>query len=183
MKRVEIMDTENKEGEQSLSNVLESDISDTEELDSLYNTEDEYDIYLDAVEFSIAHNYCEKNRELKDNDIITAIQNIKENYDKDIETFDDLERDIIEQLIDTIKKEPITHHELKLVLDYILWSIENRSWMDDEQAYAKWVSYYCDVFTSEEEEDYKKYIMKTATELGLSKEDMDTLLSKQKSLQ
>ncbi|MFP4654652.1 MAG: hypothetical protein ACLFMM_03080 [Methanohalobium sp.] len=176
------MDIENTDDEQSISKFLEHDSSVLDELESLYNLEDEYDIYLDSVEFSIAHYYCNKNSELKDDDITTALQNIKENYDSNIELFNDLEKDIIENLMDTIKKEPITHHEFKLVIDYILWSIENRSWMEDNQAYAKWVSYYCDAYTSEEEEDYKKEIKKKADEIGLSQEDIDTLLSKQESL-
>lgn len=173
------MDIENEDNKQSLSKIFEPNTSDVQELDNLYNVEDEYDVYLDAVEYPIAHYYCDKDRELKDADIITALQNIKNNYDKDIKSFNGLEKDIIESLMDTIKREPITHHEFELVIDYILCSIENRAWMEDEQAYAKWVSYYCDMFTYEEEDEYKKYIMKIATELGLTKEDMDMLLSKQ----
>jgi hypothetical protein len=177
------MDTEKEDDGQPLSNILVSNTSDVEELESLFNVEEDYDAYLDAVEFPIAHYYCEKNRELKDDDVITVLLNIKNNYDKGIESFSGLERDIIESLKDAINEEPITHHEFKLVIDYILWSIRNRSWMEDDQAYVKWVSYYCDVFTDKEEDEYKEYIMKVADELGLSKEDTNTILTKQKSLQ
>lgn len=77
-----------------------------------------------------------------------------------------------------MKKKPITFHEFKLVIDYILWSIDNRSWMGDKQAYIKWICYFLGVYTAKEEKQYEERMEKLGKKLHLSEEDVDQLLLK-----
>ena len=52
------------------------------------------------------------------------------NYELDISFFiKDIEIQIINYLICPIVEKPITHHEFRLVIDYVLWAIGNRAWM------------------------------------------------------
>lgn len=72
----------------------------------------------------------------------------------------------------------ITNHEFTLVLDYVLWVIDNRSWLEDKQAYVKWITYVLDFFSEEEEKKYEMQFKKFARKLGVSGAQVDMLLMK-----
>ena len=106
---------------------------------SLQGKEYEYSDYLGTIEYSIARYFYEDDRKIKDEDAVSALKNIRKNCDKNISFFKrDLEKEIIENLIELLEGEPISHHEFKLIIDYVLEVIDNRAWMEDEQAYLKW---------------------------------------------
>ena len=163
----------------SLSEYLEPDTPEILEIKSLYNMEYEYSEYLGTIEYAIADYYYNTNRELKDKDIISELKNIKQNYEKDISFFkSDLEILIVEDLLETLEEFPITQHEFKLLFEYVLWVIDNRSWVEDEQAYVKWTTYVLGLFSKEEEEDYEKQFKKITSEMGLTDAQADMLLLK-----
>ena len=144
------------EDEFSLSELLLPDTPEIKEIKSIYEKEYEYSDYLSEIEFAIAGYYYEENRNLKDKDVISVLKNIKQNRDKPISFFKkDLEIDIIESLIEPLEENPLTNHEFTLVIDYVLWVIDNRSWVEDKQAYVKWITYVLGFFSKRKKENTK----------------------------
>lgn len=168
-----------KEGEESLFRHLLPDTPEVKKIKSLLGREYEYAEYIGMVEYAIARYFYEFDRKTKDKEAILALKNIRKNCSKNISFFNQkLEKEIIRSLISVLEEKPITHHELKLVIDYVLDVIDNRSWMEDEQAYIKWVAYVMDLFTKKEKEEYEKSIRKLAAEMGLSSKHADLMLMK-----
>lgn len=166
-------------GDYSLSRYLKPDTTETKKIKSLQGKEYEYSDYLGTIEYSIARYFYENDRKTKDKDAAAALKNIKDNYDKKISFFKQgLETEIIENLIELLEDEPISHHEFKLAIDYVLEIIDNRSWMEDEQAYLKWAAYIMELFTEKESEEYEKSIRKFAAKIGLSSKHADLMLMK-----
>lgn len=167
------------EEEFSLSDYLEPDTPEVKEMKSIYENEYEYREYLSEIEFSIVSYYYEENRKVKDKDVISALKNIKLNRDKPLTFFKkNLEREIVENLIEPLEENPITDHEFTLVLDYVLWIIDNRSWVEDKQAYVKWITYIQGLFSKEEEEKYEKHFKKLTSKMGLTNAQAEMLLMK-----
>lgn len=166
-------------GDDSLSRYLKPDTPETKEMKSLQGKEYEYSDYLGTIEYSIARYFYENDRGIKDKDAVAALNNIKNNYDKKISFFEqDLEIEIIENLIELLEDEPISHQEFKLAIDYVLEVIDNRSWMEDEQAYLKWAAYVMGLFTEKEREEYETEIRKLAARMGFSSKHADLMLMK-----
>jgi hypothetical protein len=166
-------------GDDSLSRYLKPDTPETKEMKSLQGKEYEYSDYLGTIEYSIARYFYENDRGIKDKDAVAALNNIKNNYDKKISFFEqDLEIEIIENLIELLEDEPISHHEFKLAIDYVLEVIDNRSWMEDDQAYLKWAAYIMGLFTEKEREEYETKIRKLAARMGFSRKHADLMLMK-----
>jgi len=171
--------SEIREDEVTLSELLTPDTPETKKMKSLQGKEYEYSNYLGTIEYSIARYFYEENREIKDKDAVSALKNIRNNCNEKTSFFkQDLETEIIENLIELLKSEPISHHEFELSIDYVLEIIDNRSWMEDEQAYLKWVTYVMGLFTEEESEEYEKNVKKLAAKLGLSSKHADLMLLK-----
>jgi len=168
-----------EEGENSLFRHFKPDTPEVMKIKNLQGKESEYSDYLGTIEYSIARYFYETDRKIKDKDAVSALKNIRENSDKNISFFKrDLEKEIIENLIELLEGESITHQEFKLVIDYVLEVIDNRAWMEDEQAYLKWVTYVMGLFTKEESEEYEKSIKKLAAKLGMSSKHADLMLLK-----
>ena len=168
-----------KGGEDSLFRHLAPDTPEVKKIKSLLGREYEYAEHIGIAEYSIARHFCEADRKIKDVDAVSALKNIRKNCNKDVSFFKQgLEKEIVKNLIELLEEKPVTYHELKLVIDYVLEIIGNRSWMEDEQAYIKWVAYVMDLFTEEENEEYEKSIKKLAAKLGLSGKHADLILLK-----
>ena len=168
-----------KGGEDSLFRHLAPDTPEVKKIKSLQGREYEYAEHIGIAEYSIARHFYEADRKIKDKDAVSALKNIRKNGNKNISFFKEgLEKEIVKNLIELLDEKPVTHHELKLVIDYVLEIIGNRSWMEDEQAYIKWVAYVMDLFTEEENEEYEKSIKKLAAKLGLSGKHADLILLK-----
>jgi hypothetical protein len=163
----------------SLSELLLPDTPEVKEIKSLQGKEYEYSNYLGTIEYTISRYFYEDDRKIKDKDAVSALKNIRKNSDKNISFFKrDLEKEILATLIELLEGEPISHHEFKLAIDYILEVIDNRSWMEDEQAYLKWATYVMGLFTEEESEEYEKSIKKLVAKLGMSSKHADLILLK-----
>jgi len=166
--------------ELSLSDFLNPDTPEVKKLDSLFGEEYQYIDYFIRIEYLIAHYYHEVDRKIRDEDVILILNNIKKNRYNKISFFEHpLEILIVGNLLEGLKEKPITHHEFKLVLDHVLSAIDNRSFLDDEQAYVKWLTYALSYFTEEEEEEYVKNVTIFASNLGLSDEEISLLLLKE----
>ena len=167
------------EEEISLSELLVPDTPEIKEIKSIYENEYEYSEYLSEIEFSIAEYYYEENRKVKDKDVIGALKNIKQNRDKPISFFEKaLEKELVESLIEPLEENPLTDHEFTLVLDYVLWVIDNRSWLQDKQAYVKWITYVLGFLSEDEEKKYESQFKKFARKMGVSGAQVDMLLMK-----
>ncbi len=168
------------ENKTSLSDFLNPDTQEVKKLESLLGEECKYIDCLISIEYSIAHYYHKIDRKIEDKDIILLLRNIKKNYDKNISSFEHpLELSIVRNLVEALYQKPITHHEFKLVLDYFISAIDNRSWLNDKQAYLKWLAHALNYFTEEEEQEYVKNVTKVASKLGLSDEEISLLLLKE----
>ncbi|MGB9928111.1 MAG: hypothetical protein ACPK85_06855 [Methanosarcina sp.] len=169
-----------KEGD-SLLRYLKPDTPEVMKIKSLQGKEFEYSDYLGTIEYIIARHFYENDKKIKDKDAVLALNKIKENYEKNTSFFkQDLEKEIIENLIELLEEQPITRREFELVINYVLEIINNRAWMEDDQAYLKWVAYIMELFTAEEGKEYEISIKKLAAEMGLSSKHADLMLMKEK---
>lgn len=166
-----------EKGEGSLFQHLKPDTPEIMKIKSLQGKELEYADYSGTIEYSIAKYFYEEDQKIKDKDAASALKNIRENYDKNISFFKrDLEKEIIRDLIELLKERPVTLHEFQIIIDYVLEVIDNRAWMEDEQAYLKWVAYIMGLFTEKESREYEKSVKELAAKLGLSSKHVDYLL-------
>ena len=167
------------ENEFSLFEFLVPDTPEIKEIKSIYENEYEYSEYLSEIEFSIADYYYNANRKVTDKDVIRALKNIKENRDKPISFFEKaLEKEIVKSLVEPLEDNLLYDHEFTLVIDYVLWVIDNRSWMEGKQAYVKWITYVLGFFSEEEEKKYESKLKKFARKMGISGTQVDMLLMK-----
>jgi len=172
-------DTDHLKAGVSLSDFLKSDTPEVKQIRSLQDNEAEYSEHLGTIEGGIALYYHEHDNTITDKEIISILRDIKMNLEKDFSYFSHpFEILMLGPLVDALEKKPITFHEFKLVIDYILWSIDNRSWMGDKQAYIKWICYFLGVYTAKEEKQYEERMEKLVKKLHLSEEDVDQLLMK-----
>ncbi|KKG11766.1 hypothetical protein EO98_16005 [Methanosarcina sp. 2.H.T.1A.6] len=163
----------------SLSEFLVPDTPEIKEIKSIYEREHEYSEYLGEIEFSIADYYYNENRKVTDKDFIRALKNIKQNRDKPISFFEKpLEKEIVKSLFEPLEENPLYDHEFTLVLDYVLWVIDNRSWLEGKQAYVKWITYVLGFLSESEEKKYESQFKKFARKMGVSGAQVDMLLMK-----
>jgi hypothetical protein len=166
-------------GKDSLIQYLKPDTPEIKKIKSLQGKELEYSDYLGTIEYILARYFYENGRTIKDKDAVAALENIRENSDKNISFFEyDLEKEILENLIELLEEESITLHEFELIIDYVLEVIDNRAWMEDEQAYLKWATYIMGLFTEEEAKEYEESVQKLAIKMGLSSKHADLMLLK-----
>ena len=162
----------------NLGKLLRENTDTIKHLKSLLDKEGEYENFLGAVEFSIGENFIQ-NRKLKDKDVIIMLKNLKKNYLQYLNFFnEDLEKNILLRLSFELQDRKLTHHELNLVFNYVLWAIDNRSYMQDNQAYVKWIAYTFGLFEAEESEKYEKNFKKWAARLGIPKNKIGIMLLK-----
>ena len=163
----------------SLERLLEPDTSEIKSLKTLHKKEEEYSPYLLAFEYPIAYYYLEYDRKLTDKDVVRVLRNIKKGIGVNLSCFDDpLGATILEALAEALAEKPISKHELVLVIDYILWCIDNRSWMGDKQSYVKGLCYMFNLYSELEERQYVQHIEKLGKKLGFDKNTIDGLLLK-----
>lgn len=165
-----------------IGGLLKKDNSKVKEIKTIFNREWEYGDYLEEIEYTVAELFL-KDRSLKDRDVEQAIKNIKKNYNEDLSFFQTrLEKEIVMQLSVVLQEKSITRHELKLVLDYVLWSIDNRSWMSDKQAFVKWLPFFFDLYKHKEKKEYESYVLKISRRMGLSQANINQLLMRGEGL-
>ncbi|MEK6816767.1 MAG: hypothetical protein AABY09_04080, partial [Nanoarchaeota archaeon] len=161
-----------------LGELLLEDTAEAKGLKNLEGMEMDYATYLFTVESAVMDNFLD-DRKLTDKDVIAAVEKIKKDYLNPLDSFDDgLEKDIMLELSSVLQGGSITHHELKLVLGHILWSIDNRSWLGDSQAYVKWLPYYFNLYSDEEDERYKKNFTRRTRRMGVPQKQIDGMLER-----
>ncbi len=161
-----------------IGNLLKEDTQGIREIKTIFNHEDEYKDYLLAVEYTIAELFLE-DRTLKDKEVEQAIRNIKKNYHEKLDFFQTrLEKEIVMEISIALQEKGITHHELKLILDYVLWSIDNRNWMSNNQAFVKWLPFFFDLYDEKEKTEYEHYVIKLGRRLGLPQSQINGILMK-----
>ncbi len=160
----------------NLKNYLKKDTEGVKKLKSLLDMEYEYRFFLGAIEYSLGEAYL-VNKGFSDNDAVGMIKNLKEHHLNDISSFKtETEKNIIGRLFDELQRKKISHHELSLAFDYILWAISNRSWLNDKQAYVKWNAYHHGLLDGEEYEEYRRYFRKRCEKIGVPKQQIDAIL-------
>ena len=121
-----------------LNKLLLEDNNKIKKLKSLFKKEGEYGFLLGSIEIPIK-SYYQFNKDITDKDVVKMLENIKSNYNKDVRFFNkELEQMIMCMLSMSLKVKKITHHELMLVIDYILWSISNREHLGPT-GYLNWL--------------------------------------------
>jgi hypothetical protein len=159
-----------------ISSYLKPDTPDIKKLTTIFKREEEYGNFLFVIESIISDEYLE-NKNLTDKEVINSLKLIKENYDKEISFFKkEYEKRIIYKFSVLLEKEGITKHEFKLIFNYVLWVIDNRSWMGDRQAYIKWVVYFLDKYSKKEKENYEKETRKLLKDLGAPEDKINEVL-------
>lgn len=161
-----------------LNKLLLKDNEEVKKLKSIYKREVEYIEVLGPLEYGIALDYLE-NRKLKDEDVVKALKNIRSNYAKGLEHFKEpVEEKIMYALSMGLQKRKITRHELLLVLGYVLWCIDNRSWMNDPRAYLNWILNFFGLLEEDEKEEFEKFYDIAGQLLGMDKEHIETVKGK-----
>ena len=155
------------ENEFSLFEFLVPDTPEIKEIKSIYENEYEYSEYLSEIEFSIADYYYNANRKVTDKDVIRALKNIKENRDKPISFFEKaLEKEIVKSLVEPLEDNLLYDHEFTLVIDYVLWVIDNRSWMEGQTGLCKVDHIRARLFFRGRREKIRKQAQKICTQDG-----------------
>jgi len=145
-------------------------------LKSLFDKEEKYLEFLYAIEESIVGEFL-RNKNIKDQEIISFLKHFIENIDKPSNYFgSSFEQDLYQNLIDVLSDTSITKHELLLCIRHILWSIDNRSWLDDQQAYIKWLVHLFDLLNKEEKEIYEKHIRTLCKDKGVPDQQVEAML-------
>jgi len=155
-----------------LKSLLLQDNEEVKKIKSLYKKEDKYVMFLAPIELFIAYFYINQPK-IKDADVISTINNIRANYDKDLSFFKiDFEREFIEVISFILQdaKKKITRHELFLVLGYILWSIDNRRWLGDPRAYLNWVANFFDLLNKNERKRFNESYDELGRNLGIDED-------------
>jgi len=160
-----------------LGKLLKEDSDEAKQIKTIHNHEDDYAAYLEEAEMAIAGFFMD-NRNLKDKDVEDSLKNIKKNYLQDLSFFSkDIEKEIMRGLSLALQEKSITHHELKLVVNYLLWCIDNRSWLNDSQGYVRWLPYFLGFYEPDEERKYEERLKKTARRLGVPPDQINAMLN------
>lgn len=160
-----------------LDNLLLPDNNEVRKTKSLFNKEVDYFLFLGPIEFFIA-NYGIWNPELQDKDLVRMLQNIRNNFDKELSFFkEDLERQLMCTISASlqISEKKITKHELSLVIKHILWSIDNRRWLNDSRAYFNWIANFFHLFDKKQKKKFDKKYENAGEELGIGNEEIKNL--------
>ncbi|MFH1721424.1 MAG: hypothetical protein ABH950_02330 [Candidatus Altiarchaeota archaeon] len=107
---------------------------------TIYTREEEYVYLLEPVE-SVIVEYWLEDHKITDKQVAKALKKFLKNPFKDYDPSKrPFEYNIQYALSIGLQEQATTRNELNAVIEYLLWSIDNRSWMRDKQAYLKWLS-------------------------------------------
>lgn len=159
-----------------LKELLLPDNNKTKEIKSLYQREVTYLDFLGPLEFFIA-NYGLASPKLKDDNVVIALRNIRDNLDKNIDFFKtDLEYNLMMTISASLQlSRKITRHELLLVIKHILWAIDNRSWINDKRAYLNLIANFFHLLKEDEKNKFDEFYNNLGKEDGFSKEHIEFL--------
>ena len=148
----------------------------SEQLKSIIDKEEGYASFLYAIEESVAHEYLQNNK-IKDKEIINYLKFLLKNINSSVEVFNsDFEKYLYNNLVEALYEKSITLHELKLCIHYILWSIDNRSWLNDSQAYVKWLAHSIGLMEPKESKAYETKVTRLCKRQGIPQKQIDAML-------
>lgn len=147
-----------------------------ENLKSILDKEENYAEFLFAIEETVTNEFL-SNKKIKDKTIINHLKHFLKNIDEDMSYFDsNFEKHLYQNIIDSLDIKLITKHELTLCIKYILWSIGNRSWLNDSQAYVKWLAHSSGVMTESESKSYENKIRIFCKRKGVPQKQIEAML-------
>ncbi|MFT4344118.1 MAG: hypothetical protein ACMXYE_05225 [Candidatus Woesearchaeota archaeon] len=149
----------------------------TENLKDICQREEEYAMFLYVIEKCVTYEYY-YNKKLTDKEVIHYLNNFIKNIDQAIDFFEtDFEVHLYLNLLEALNKKKITKHELKLCIRYILWSIDNRSWLNSKQAYVHWLAHATGTMSEKDAKQYETRIRTFCKRKGVPKEKVDAMLT------
>ena len=154
-----------------IKNLLLEDNPEIKKLKTIHKREVEYARILGPIESGIACYYLD-NPHITDYDVKQALKKFKDNYDNPLDKDDALLARIQEAASIGLQLKRLTKHELFLVIDYIIWCIDNRSWVPDERAYLNWICNFFDLLSKEEKEKFDLFYDNLGKVYGLTKKEI-----------
>ena len=123
-----------------LNELLVPETSKTAKLKSIIGKKlEEYDKIIFPIESNIAKYFLE-NQKIKDNDVKKALINfIKSPFEEFDYSKYPIENEIQFGASIGAQNKKISLHELKLIIDFLIFSIENRDFIPGERGYLTWV--------------------------------------------
>jgi hypothetical protein len=161
-------------------NFLLEDTEEAKKVTTLYQREEEYGEFLGLIEFFIANYFYFDNNKLKDKDVKRALRSLRNNLDSDLDSFKPLfERELVGVIFLGLKtfKRKITKHEFLLVLKYILWSIDNRKYLDHPQAYLNWICDFFHILDEDDKEELDRFYDKVGRVLKIGEDKVEFMKS------
>ena len=122
---------------------------------------EKYSHILSQIEFSIASCYSENISGLTDKKTLAVLESLSSLKTKTTQTYSytysesqtkkskntktatiyrGLKNSICDAAIEALRKRPVTQHEFELCLRFIMYSIDNRSWVPASRGYLDWIS-------------------------------------------
>lgn len=145
-------------------------------LKTILDKEQEYADFLYVIERCVLDEFL-NNKSIKDKEIIHYLKHFLENLDKDEDYFEShFEVNLYRDIIEILNERKITKHELVLCIKYLLWSIDNRSWLNDSQAYVKWLTHSADVMSLSEKKDYEEKVRTLCRRKGIPDNQIEAML-------
>lgn len=150
----------------------------SDKTDTIYEKENLYAEYLCTLEENIAHYFYYENKDLTDRELDLKLKKLTENFSATIRELagDKFLEHIAEDLIIDLRYDPISEAELKAVMNYIRWAIDNRTYLKGDKTYLEWICYREELYSKTEEQKYLKKFYRICKEKGISKKRAETLL-------
>jgi len=147
-------------------------IPETEEIKdikSITNAEEYIDILL-PIESTIAEYFLD-NRSITDENVKKALNNVKNNlfieFDK---TKFPLEREIQIAISLGLQNKKISLHELRLIIKFLITSIDNRNYLPDNQAYLNWICAFLGYYDENEMKRLESFYSNFCDFIGVPRE-------------
>ena len=136
----------------------------------------EYSGVLLSIELNIARFFIE-NRTITDLHTILALKNFIQDPFKELDYIKNpLEYEIQFGSSVGAQRKKISLHELKLCINYIITSIKNRNYLQDRQAYLKWISAFLGLLDKKEVKEIEDYYRLFGLVNNVPKQEIDFMI-------
>ena len=151
-----------------IENLLLPDTEEVKELATLRGKEVQYEPILGPLEFSIALYYLE-NPKTTDQEIKKSLKKFQETRSGVLEEENTLESCLKWAASMALQKTQFTNHEFLLAIQYIIDSIDNRSWVPDKRAYLNWIANFFRLFDKETKKQFDMFYDMLSKQVGTNK--------------
>jgi len=140
---------------------------------------EKYTHILSQIEFSIASCYSENISGLTDKKIIAVLESLstslktktaptysytdsesqtkKSKNTKTATISRGLKNSICDAAIEALRKRPVTQHEFELCLRFIMYSIDNRSWIPGGRGYLDWIANWFGLLEGRKKQEFDSF--------------------------